>query len=92
MSEDKRAFLLKSDKIDISEEEIAQLTDVEVDAMHQTILNGFNIEFSNIIALNDVQIYDRSPDGALSWFNGEHFEDHTEARFVERDIHDWQGY
>ena len=88
---DKRALLLKSDKIEISEEELAKLNDEEVADMYETIQKGYNIEFSNIIAFSDVQIYDMSPDGALSWLGGEHLENHTEFYFVERDIHDWQA-
>jgi hypothetical protein len=88
---DKRAFLLKSDKIEISEEELAKLNDEEVHKMYIFIQKGYNIEFANRIAFEDVVAYGMSPDGIMSWMRGEKFEDHTDPYFIERDIHDWQA-
>ncbi len=91
MDKTRREFLLNSENICIDENDLKELDATEVLEMWNCIVFHYeHIEFYNTLELYTYEVYDKTPDGAISWFNDNVRSDELGVDRISRNLHDWQ--
>jgi len=98
MDKIRKDFLIDSDHIDISKEEITQFSADEIIDLYKAVSNGYYIEFAytnfKFKPLTNMTIFNMTKDGLFDYlYNPENqIVKDLKLESVEKNIHEWQAF